>query len=167
MGTCSHKNRGTYIRKRSGHTQQTIDQGVRRCGGVVTADGAVETRFLAGQTVELADCEEKNIKKDEYTTVIAIFDRKSWGTLGNVGQQLGNSSQKASQQPHQPPHQPAQQKKPRTWAIVAIIQVHGINRRQEFANGARFTSLPLPRTVAVKPAGAIFAIFHRCTSPGN
>jgi len=38
---------------------------------------------LTGQTVELADCEEKNIKKDEYTTVIAIFDRKSWGTLGN------------------------------------------------------------------------------------
>ena len=41
VGTCSHKNRRTYIRKRSGHTQQTIDQGVRRCGGVVTADGAV------------------------------------------------------------------------------------------------------------------------------
>ena len=63
VGTCSHKNRGTYIRKRSGHTQQTIDQGVRRCGGVVTADGAVETRFLAGQTVELADCEEKKHKE--------------------------------------------------------------------------------------------------------
>jgi hypothetical protein len=42
----------------------------------------------------------RNIKKDEYTTVIAIFDRKSWGTLGNswvtVGWQLGNSSHRIS-----------------------------------------------------------------------
>ena len=44
-----------------------------------------------GRLLYLPTVKRRNIKKDEYTTVIAIFDRKSWGTLGNVGEQLGDS----------------------------------------------------------------------------
>ena len=49
-----YKEYGTYIRKRSSHTQQTIYESVRRCGGVVTADGAVDTHFLTRETVVFA-----------------------------------------------------------------------------------------------------------------